>query len=54
MADADVRAEIEARIQAEVVPLLDKTRQQGGYDCCGCSTYQAIVDDVLAIVRGES
>lgn len=53
MADADVRKAIEARIQAEVVPLLAKPRNDGGYDCCGCSTYQAIVDDVLAIVRNE-
>lgn len=43
--------EVLARIAAEVRPKLDESTHQGGYDCCGCSSYDRIVEDIEAIVR---
>lgn len=42
-----------AKIEAEVRPLVDKGKREGGYDCCGCSTYDWILDHAIAIVRGQ-
>jgi len=41
------------RIETEVRPLLDLGKYEGGYDCCGCTTYDRIVDDVVRIIREE-
>lgn len=43
--------DLAARLEAEIRPLLDKTQREGGYDCCGCSTYDAILDHAIRIVR---
>lgn len=43
--------DILARIEAEIEPRLDKRPEDGGYDCCGCSIYEKIVDDIKEIVR---
>jgi hypothetical protein len=45
--------EIVARMEAEIRPLLDPSPWEGGYNCCGCSTYADILDHAIAIVRGE-
>jgi hypothetical protein len=47
------RIEIERRILDEILPKLHESSGSGGYNCCGCSTYAEIVDDVLQIVRDE-
>lgn len=30
-----------------------KYDEEGGYDCCGCSTYDMILNHAIAIVKGE-
>ena len=47
------RALLVARMEAEIRPLLDVYPLRGGYDCCGCSTYDEILDHVVVIIRGE-
>lgn len=42
-----------SRIADEIEPKLDRPPGEGGYDCCGCSTYDRIVDDVVALIRSE-
>ena len=52
-------ARVLERIDAEVRPRLDMARYEkdaqgrGGYDCCGCSTYEQIVNDIVALLRDE-
>lgn len=48
-----VRAVVAAQLEETIRPLLAKSRYDGGYDCCGCSTYDAILDHAIAIVKGE-
>lgn len=48
------REEIVAQLEAEIRPLIDLRPSEGGYDCCGCSTYDEILDHAIAIVRGEN
>ena len=49
------REEIAARLEAEIRPLIenDKYDDPPGYNCCGCSTYDAILDHAIRIVRDE-
>lgn len=44
------REALAERIDREIRPLIS---MDGAYDCCGCSTYDMILDHALAIVRGE-
>lgn len=44
--------ELIAQIDTLVRPRLDVYKYDGGYDCCGCSTYGQIVDDIVAIIKG--
>lgn len=53
-AAAGDRAALAEQIETEVRPLIATPKFRGGYDCCGCSTYDAILDHALRIVRGES
>jgi hypothetical protein len=46
-------ARIEDRFSAELEPLLGVSDLNGGYNCCGCSTYQGIYEHALRIVREE-
>lgn len=40
-------------MEATIRPLIDQDRShQGGYNCCGCSTYDYILDHAKAIVLG--
>ena len=44
------------RLDTEIRPLIvgdPKNHKAGKYDCCGCSTYEQILDHAIAIVRGE-
>lgn len=41
-------------IEDQIRPLLDRGKYDDGYDCCGCSTYDFILDHAVAIVRGET
>lgn len=43
--------EILDRIASEVRPKLGEDTYRGGYDCCGCSSYDKIVEDIESIVR---
>ena len=47
------REDIAQQLEDEIRPLLYTEKYEGGYDCCGCSTYDAILDHAIAIVRGE-
>ena len=51
VADA-VRAHLIDRLEAEIRPLLEEPPFADGYDCCGCSTYDAILDHAIRIVQG--
>ena len=48
----DERRSLAQRMEDQVRPLLDRDRLHGGYNCCGCSTYDDILDHCLAIVLG--
>lgn len=55
--DAYVAAERERlaqEIESQLRPRLDIDDAIGGYNCCGCSTYDQIIDDAIGVVRGES
>ena len=56
LVEADrVASVIEQRLEAEVRPLIGKDyRSEGGYDCCGCATYDLILDHAVRIVREET
>lgn len=45
------RAALAAKLEAEIRPLIETGKYDGGYDCCGCSTYAAILDHAIQIVR---
>jgi hypothetical protein len=55
--DDDERPEptnpISARLEDEIRPLIDKSTSNDGYDCCGCSTYDKILDHAIRIVNEE-
>ena len=51
---SEVRAILVRRLEAEVRPLLAVKGWDGGYDCCGCSTYDAILDHAIRIIRGTT
>lgn len=53
MRDDATRDRIAQEIEREVRPLLDVSRFDGGYNCCGCTTYDQIVDHCLRIVRND-
>jgi hypothetical protein len=40
------------KLEQEIRPLLRKQQSEGGYNCCGCSTYEDILDHAIAIVQG--
>jgi hypothetical protein len=51
--DTSVSDRIAARFEAELEPLLSELRSRGGYNCCGCSTYEEIYEHALRIVHEE-
>lgn len=53
MSDEDLRQRLADQLEAEIRPLIDTDKVKGGYDCCGCSTYDDILDHAIRIVRGE-
>lgn len=38
-------------IKVNIEPKLHVDKSHGGYDCCGCSTYGVIVDDIKDLIR---
>jgi hypothetical protein len=48
-----LRESLISEIEARIRPLIEKDKSHGGYDCCGCSTYDVIVDDCIRVIRGE-
>lgn len=52
MDDQVLRDEIAEQLEIQLAPLLDKDKYEGGYNCCGCSTYDWILDHAIAIARG--
>lgn len=42
------------RMENEVRPLIPVSKNEGGYDCCGCSTYDAVLDHAIRIVQEEA
>ena len=45
-----VRAALAARLEIEIRPLIGMRPSEGGYNCCGCTTYAAILDHAISIV----
>lgn len=43
-----------SKLEEQLRPRVDIDKFRGGYDCCGCSTYDLIVDDAVRVIRGES
>lgn len=41
------------RMESEVRPLISKSKHDGGYNCCGCSTYDAILDHCIRIAERD-
>ena len=50
MNEQELRHAIADRIKAEVEPLLGAYKDDGGYGCCGCSTYWGIMEHCIRIV----
>jgi hypothetical protein len=46
----DERQRIANDVRITVEPLLDAGTWDGGYDCCGCSTYTAILEHCIAVI----
>lgn len=38
-------------IEKEIRPKLDRDKYDDGYDCCGCSSYEQIVDDIVELLQ---
>lgn len=60
MGDREFAEKLLMAIQVEIRPKLDQETEWeddggniGGYDCCGCSTYDQIVEDIEALIRRE-
>jgi hypothetical protein len=54
MTDEALREAIVAELESKVRPLIHMDRlHEGGYDCCGCSTYDEILDHAIRIVRDQ-
>ncbi len=55
MTERDPRQELVELLESEVRPLLAQSKYDDppGYDCCGCPTYDEILDHAIRIVRGE-
>lgn len=49
----DLREDIVQQLESELRPLI-RTYTPTGYNCCGCSTYDEILDHAIRIVKGES
>lgn len=47
-----LRQSIANEIEAKLRPLTNVQKSKDGYDCCGCSTYDWIVDDAIAVALG--
>jgi hypothetical protein len=47
------RQALAAELEKTIRPLIDLRPDQDGYNCCGCSTYDAILDHAIRIVLGE-
>lgn len=48
---SDIREAIAQEVEDYLRPRLEKRPFEGGYDCCGCSTYEQIIEDALRIIR---
>jgi hypothetical protein len=46
------RVELARRLEREIGPLIEKSKHDGGYDCCGCSTYRSILNHAENLVLG--
>ncbi|AYY11599.1 hypothetical protein EF847_01515 [Actinobacteria bacterium YIM 96077] len=46
--------EIAAQVEAEIRPLIKTSGMSGGYDCCGCPTYDTILDHAIRIIKEQS
>lgn len=49
-----LREELAKQLEEEIRPLIMTYKSDGGYNCCGCSTYHAILDHAIRIVEGTS
>lgn len=49
---AHFRFDLAWALEQEIRPLISKGIEHGGYDCCGCDTYDQILDRAIEIVLG--
>lgn len=47
-----LRASLADEVEARLAPLLDVSKYEGGYHCCGCSTLADVLDDAVRLIRG--
>lgn len=47
------REQIAEELERVIRPLLEREKYDEGYNCCGCSTYDMVLDHAIAIVKGE-
>jgi hypothetical protein len=48
-----LRQQLAAEIREKLEPRLEQDPHHGGYNCCGCATYEEIVNDAVAVVLGS-
>lgn len=51
--DSQVREQLAKQLEEGIRPLLYKRTSLGGYNCCGCGSYDEILDHAIRIVKGE-
>jgi hypothetical protein len=49
-----LREALAKQLEEDIRPLLCESTHKGGYDCCGCGTYDDILDHAIRIVKGET
>jgi hypothetical protein len=52
LSEEELRKKIADDIEAKLRPLCGKDKHEGGYDCCGCATYDMIVTDAVQVALG--
>jgi hypothetical protein len=52
LSEGALRLRIATELEERIRPLISLPRSDG-YNCCGCSTYDQILDDAISLVMGK-